>query len=372
MSLEFAWPWLFAALPLPLLVAWLLPRARRSEGGALRVPFYAALRAGPAAEPALPSRPRLLLAVLAWLLLVTAAARPQLVGESVQVPLTGRSLMLAVDISGSMENDDMVIGDRRVTRLTAVKAVASDFIEQRRGDHIGLILFGRQAYLQAPLTYDRETVRRLLGEAQVGLAGKETAIGDAIGLAVKRLREQPAGNRVLILLTDGANTAGSIDPLKAADLAAQEGIRIYTIGVGADERIVQGLFGPRRIAAGELDEATLKAIADRTGGRYFRARDLRSLQRIYALLDRIEPISEQSESFRPVEEIYLWPLALALLVTVLLALGETAVVARIAIAARGEAGESDENRRSTPAAGIHSRSSASGGPTAPATPPEAA
>ena len=234
--------------------------------------------------------------------------------------------MLAVDISGSMESEDMVIGNRQVTRLTAVKAVASDFIEQRKGDHIGLILFGSQAYLQAPLTYDRETVRQLLSEAQVGLAGKETAIGDAIGLAVKRLRKQPASNRVLILLTDGANTTGSVDPLKAADLAAQEGIRIYSIGVGADERIVQGLFGPRRFASGDLDEVTLKVIADKTGGRYFRARDIRSLQQIYALLDKIEPISEEIESFRPVEEIYYWPLDLVLLLSTLLALGNSGLL----------------------------------------------
>jgi len=322
MIIEFAWPWLFAALPLPLL-AMLLPRAEEEPGPALRIPFYAALRQGLAGDDRRPSRLRLGLALLAWLLLVTAAARPQLVGESIEVPLSGRSLMLAVDISGSMENDDMVIGDRRVTRLLAVKAVASDFIEQRKGDHIGLILFGRQAYLQAPLTYDRKTVRQLLGEAQVGLAGKETAIGDAIGLAVKRLRRQPETNRVLILLTDGANTAGTVDPLKAADLAAQEGIRIYTIGVGADERVIQGLFGPRRVASGELDETTLKAIAEKTGGRYFRARDIRSLQQIYALLDEIEPISEESESFRPVEEIYGWPLGLALLLSLLLALGSS-------------------------------------------------
>jgi Ca-activated chloride channel family protein len=321
MTIEFAWPWLFTALTLPLLVAILLPRAREARGPALRIPFFAALRQGMVNEERRPSRLRLLLAMLAWLLLVTASARPQLVGESIRIPLSGRSLMLAVDISGSMENDDMVIGNQRVTRLLAVKAVASDFIEQRKGDHIGLILFGRQAYLQAPLTYDRETVRQLLSEAQVGLAGKETAIGDAIGLAVKRLREQPESNRVLILLTDGANTAGTVDPLKAADLAAQERIRIYTIGVGADERVVQGLFGPRRVTSGNLDEVSLRAIANKTGGRYFRARDIRSLQQIYALLDEIEPVSEERESFRPVEEIYGWPLGLALLLSLLLALG---------------------------------------------------
>jgi Ca-activated chloride channel family protein len=228
--------------------------------------------------------------------------------------------MLAVDISGSMEADDMLLGNRRADRLSAVKVVAGEFINRREGDRLGLILFGRNAYLQAPLTFDRTTVRTLLMEAAIGLAGKETAMGDAVGLAVKRLREQAQENRVLILLTDGANTAGAVDPLKAADLAAQEGIRIYTIGVGADERLVQGLFGPRRVRGSDLDEATLKAMSSKTGGRYFRARDTQALQAIYQLLDRLEPAAEEEKIFRPVDELYTWPLGAALLVTMLIGL----------------------------------------------------
>ena len=227
--------------------------------------------------------------------------------------------MLAVDISGSMQTEDMVINGRPVMRLTAVKMVAGEFVEQREGDRLGLILFGDQAYLQTPLTFDRRTLHILLNEAAIGLAGKSTAIGDAIGLAVKRLRGQPEKNRVLILLTDGTNTAGSVDPLKAADLAASEGVRIYTIGVGADDMMP----GPFRMLLGagrELDEASLQAIAQKTGGRYFRARDTRSLQQIYALLDEIEPVSEDEQSYRPVEELYAWPLALALLLSLLTAL----------------------------------------------------
>jgi Ca-activated chloride channel family protein len=215
-------------LPLPLLVAWFLPRAPEMQGTALRVPFYAALSRIAAGRQAPASRRRLLLAVLAWVLLVCAAARPQFAGPPVRLLVTGRDLLLAVDISGSMETEDMQLGERVTDRLTAVKAVAGAFIEQRQGDRLGLILFGDQAYLQTPLTFDRETVRTLLNEAAIGLAGKSTAIGDAIGLAVKRLRERPAENRVLILLTDGANTSGSVDPLKAADLAAREGVRIYS------------------------------------------------------------------------------------------------------------------------------------------------
>ncbi len=320
MNIEFAWPWAFAALPLPLLSAWLLPRAPEQTGAALRMPFYAALRGALGSTRSARSRLRLWLATLAWLCLVVAAARPQYLGEPVQLPITGRDLLLAVDISGSMEIEDMVLGRKVATRLRAVKAVAGDFIERRKGDRLGLILFGDQAYLQTPLTFDRDTVHTQLDEAAIGLAGKRTAIGDAIGLAVKRLRNQPQENRVLILLTDGTSNAGSVEPLRAADIAAAEGVRIYTIGVGADERIVQGLFGSQRVTNTDLDEKTLQAIAEKTGGRYFRARDIRGLQEIYQLLDELEPVSTDQEVFRPVHELYSWPLSVALLLSVLMAL----------------------------------------------------
>lgn len=319
MNIEFAWPWLFAALPLPLL-ALLLPRAASATPAALRFPFYEALQPSLQTHAGQRSRLRLILAVLAWLLLVLAAARPQLIGETVHLPVSGRSLMLAVDISGSMQNEDMQINGRRLSRLTAVKLVAGEFIEKRKGDRLGLILFGDEAYLQAPLTFDRSTVRTLLNEAQIGLAGKQTAIGDAIGLAIKRLRKEPARNRILILLTDGANTAGNVDPLKAADLAAREGVRIYTIGIGQGEMQVRTPFGLRRIATGDLDEASLKAIAEKTGGRYFRAHNTAQLAKIYALLDRIEPVSKDEQTWRPVDELYFWPLGAALLLSVLIAL----------------------------------------------------
>jgi len=320
MNLEFAWPWLLITLPLPLLVALSLPRAQASPPAALRVPFYAALTQSLARPARHRSRLYVLLAAIAWLFLVLAAARPQWIGETLHLPVSGRSLMLAVDISGSMQTEDMLIDGHQVMRLTAVKHVAADFIGQRTGDQLGLILFGDQAYLQAPLTFDRHTVSTLLDEAAIGLAGKSTAIGDAIGLAIKRLREQPQQNRVLILLTDGANTAGSVEPLKAADLAASEAVRIYTIGIGADSMLVRTPFGTRRVASSDLDEATLQAIADKTGGRYFRARDTESLQEIYALLDAMEPVSEDDQSYRPVDELYAWPLGGALLISLLLAL----------------------------------------------------
>jgi len=320
MSLEFALPLVFAILPLPLFIAKLIPRAPVADGPALRLPFYQALHASVGEGRMTRSRLRVLLATLAWLLLVVAAARPQFIGEPVQLPVSGRDLLLAVDISGSMEEQDMMLADKVATRLMAVKIVAGNFIERREGDRLGLILFGDQAYLQTPLTFDRKTTNIQLHEAAIGLAGKRTAIGDAIGLAVKRLRDQPQANRVLILLTDGANTAGTVDPQKAADIAASEGVRIYTIGVGADERVVRGLFGQRRVANNELDEPVLMAIAEKTGGRYFRARDIAALEEIYQLLDEFEPVSQEEETFRPVRELYMWPAGVALLLSLVLAI----------------------------------------------------
>ena len=319
MNIEFAWPLSLLALPLPVLAAWLIPRAPEAGGGAVRLPFYAALTSVAGEGRAVRSRLRLVLAILAWLLLVTAALRPQFLGDPVQLPVSGRDLLLAVDISGSMETQDMQLGRQVTDRLTAVKAVAGEFIERRQGDRLGLILFGDQAYLQAPLTFDRDTVRVLLNEAAIGLAGKSTAIGDAIGLAVKRLRDQPQQNRVLILLTDGANTAGSVDPQRAAELAASEGVRVYTLGVGADTMTVRSLFGTRQVRNTELDEGALRSIADKTAGRYFRARDIEGLEEIYQLLDELEPASEDEEIFRPVHELYMWPLAGAVLLSMLIA-----------------------------------------------------
>ena len=327
MTIEFAWPLSLLALPLPLLAAWLLPRAPEIAGSALRLPFYAALTAVAGAQRAVRSRLRLVFAVLAWLLLVAAALRPQFLGDPVQLPVSGRDLLLAVDISGSMATQDMQLGQQLADRLTAVKVVAGEFIKRRQGDRLGLILFGDQAYLQAPLTFDRDTVRVLMNEAAIGLAGKSTAIGDAIGLAVKRLREQPQSNRVLILLTDGANTAGSVDPQRAAELAASVGVRVYTIGVGADSMAVRSLFGTRQVRNTELDEAALINIADKTGGRYFRARDIAGLEEIYQLLDELEPASEDEELFRPVHELYMWPLAAAVLLSMLIALSSRGLLA---------------------------------------------
>ena len=261
---------------------------------------------------------------MSWILLVLAAAKPERIGDELDVPVSGRNLMLAVDLSGSMDAKDFELGNRRVDRLTATKAVAGDFINRREGDRIGLILFGERAYLQVPLTLDRETVNILLLEAFIGLAGEKTAIGDAITLAVKRIHDQggAGGEQVLILLTDGANTAGEIDPIKAAELAQQIGLRIYTIGIGAEQMVVSSITGGMRRVnpSADLDEATLTEIASLTGGRYFRAKDTAGLQDIYRLLDEFEPVAEPEAGFRPITSLYYWPLAGAFVLSSFLAL----------------------------------------------------
>ncbi|WP_305804111.1 VWA domain-containing protein [Stenotrophomonas sp. YIM B06876] len=307
----FAWPWLWLALPLPLLMRWWPTRSGATP--ALQVPYaLQQLRTVAAARPGSGPRLRSLLLWLAWFCLCMAAARPQQLGEAVEPPQQARQMMLAVDLSGSMSEPDMQLGGRVVDRLTAAKAVLADFLERRQGDRIGLLVFGQRAYPLTPLTADHASVREQLRDAVVGLAGRETALGDAIALSVKRLREQPQGQRVLILLTDGVNTAGVLEPLKAAELAKAEGVRVYTIAFGGSNDF--SLFGVQ-IAADEdpIDEQTLTRIAAETGGRFFRAQDTQQLAGIYAELDRLEPVQQAGPALRPRIERYAWPLALALL-----------------------------------------------------------
>jgi Ca-activated chloride channel family protein len=317
---QLEWPQVLLVIPLPLLVYLALPARPLQQQAALRVPVIDDFRFGATqADEIKPHRWRQWLSLLAWLLMVLAASRPQWLGESIAIPVSGRDLMLAVDLSDSMRTGDFKIGDQQVNRLQATKQVASKFIERRRGDRLGLILFGTQAYLQAPLTFDNKTVNRLLQESAIGLAGERTAIGDAIGLAIKRLDLESDSSRVLILMTDGANTAGEVTPLKAAQLAAGRGLKIYTIGIGADEQIETTWFGIRRTnPSAQLDEKTLRAIARLSGGRYFRARDSEELAHIYGLLDELEPLPRDTQNLRPIQALFMWPLALALLCAALL------------------------------------------------------
>ncbi|MFT6406922.1 MAG: Ca-activated chloride channel family protein [Arenicella sp.] len=319
--LSWQWPYLLALLPLPLIVRW-LTRGDDASASAIQVPFFDSLQDLEQSQVS-PQASNWLKALLLWLVwasLLTAVARPTWVGEPVNLPQDRRDLMLAVDISRSMEQQDMLINKQYTNRITAVKAVVGEFVEQRASDRLGLILFGQQAYLQTPLTFDSKTVNQQLQEAQPGFAGNSTAIGDAIGLAIKRLRGRPTDSRVLILLTDGANTAGT-DPIQAAAIAAEAEIRIHTVGVGADEIISRSFFGRRQKInpSSDLDEATLKAIADKTGGQYFRARDPKELQQIYAEIDKLEPIPDE-QTFRPTRSLLHWPLSVTLGLSLLLML----------------------------------------------------
>lgn len=311
--LEFEWPWLFALVPLPLLVRYLLKPARTADA-ALRVPFLDDFAGGNSGQPlkGLFNAAMLFMAFIAWLALLSAAARPQWLGEPVELPVKGRDIMLAVDLSRSMKERDFRLGNSRVDRLTATRSVARQFIERRKGDRIGLILFGTQAYLQAPLTFDRKTVATLLDEALINIAGKSTAIGDAIGLAVKRLRDKE-GDRILILLSDGENTAGVIHPLKAAELAAEEGLKIYTIGIGPDQHGGDSFYGMRMGGVrGGVDVRTLTRVAEITGGRYFHASNTEELVQIYDLINELEPVESEVRVYRPVEALFYWPLGVAI------------------------------------------------------------
>lgn len=307
--LELGWPWLFALLPLPLIAARMLPRARGLISTALHLPHLGVALPQQAEVSAVPWLRRAF-ALLAWALLVLAAARPQWLGAPEDVPRSGRDLLLAVDTSGSMSIEDMQLGGQPAPRFAAIQAIATDFIHRREGDRVGLILFGTRAYLLVPLTFDLKTVGKQLTDSTIGLAGRETAIGDAVGLAVKRLRDRPENQRVMVLLTDGVNTSGELDPNKAIDLAAANKVRIYTIGIGADAMRVSSMFGSRVVnPSADLDEKMLSTMADKTGGRYFRARNSEELADIYRSIDKLEPAADTKQSLRPVDELYWLPLA---------------------------------------------------------------
>lgn len=316
--LTIAWPWLLILLPLPL-IFW-RQQTVQVDGSRLQLPGISETGKTVISANIRQSRKRYW---LMWILLVFAISRPQWLGDPIELPSQGRDLMVAVDLSGSMQIEDMVINSKTVDRFTLIQHVVSDFIERRKGDRIGLILFADHAYLQAPLTQDRRSVAQFLKEAQIGLVGKQTAIGEAIALAVKRFDKMDESNRVLILLTDGSNNAGNITPEQATEIAANRKVTIYTIGVGADVMERRTLFGVERINPSvDMDEKQLQHIADMTHGRYFRARNSQELEQIYQEIDKLEPVSRDQLSYRPQADLFYWPLALALLTSLWIVLGQ--------------------------------------------------
>jgi Ca-activated chloride channel family protein len=312
--LGFEWWWALLLLPLPLLARNLLPAAPRVDT-ALAVPLLHHYRFTDSTISKLASRVPRICFWLFWLCLLVAASRPFWLAEPLSRTVSGRDLMLAVDISGSMSETDMTINSKAASRIEVLKVVVDRFIKRREGDRLGLILFGTNAYSYVPLTFDLQTLSTLLADISTGLAGRHTAIGDAIGLAVKTMREQEAEHKVLVLVTDGSNTAGFENPIIAAQAARRHGLTIYTIGVGTDAQTLSHTYGQRNIPTGvALNERVLGQIADVTGGEYFRATNAAALERIYLALDRLEPVEYQYQSHRPRQELFLLPLAAGMVV----------------------------------------------------------
>ncbi len=310
---EFDLPWMFVLLPAPLLVWWLLP-AYRERQESVRVPFFEKVAAVTGVEPSrggvLLRRSILqgLIAPLVWVLIVTALARPQYVEPPIEKIESARDLMLAVDLSGSMDTPDMLDAEgQRIQRLDAVKFVLDDFISRRKGDRLGVIVFGNQAFLQAPFTLDHDLVRALLKQTRPRLAGPQTMIGDAIGLTIKTFESSQAKDRVLVLLTDGNDSGSKVPPRKAADIAAGKDITIHTVAVG----------DPSSTGEAEMDLETLEAIANITGGTAFRADDREQLEEIYRRIDALTPIDIETVSYRPTRPLYHWPLGAAVVLTLL-------------------------------------------------------
>lgn len=310
--IHFVWPWLLLLLPLPLVVRRWLPKAEPSLAGAIRLPFCAELMVLQQEAGGTTGR-RLLLPWLTWVLLVLAVARPVWVGEDQPRLASGRDLMLLVDVSGSMRQMDFAREGEQLDRLDLVKESALRFLEGRAGDRVGLILFGSRPHLRAPPTWDHAALRQLVEEAEIALAGESTAIGDAVGLAIKHLRELDARSRVVVLITDGANNEGNIDPRQAARLAAAEGIRIYTIGIGRPETPAPNPWSVWSTEGSErFEKEVLTDMAALTGGRFLHALDARALDEALQTIDQLEPALDQGQHLHLALPLHPWLLGAAL------------------------------------------------------------
>ncbi|SHO51212.1 VWA domain-containing protein [Desulfopila aestuarii] len=314
--LIFAYPWLLFLAPLPWLIRMLLP-PRREKPVALRVPFgdriQAATLAGSSVSQVARSKGQLIFKIFLWLLVLVALARPQLLEPPVTKELPTRDLLLLVDLSSSMSQEDFTNArEEKVDRLTAVKEVLGDFLSQRQGDRVGLVVFGDAPFLQTPFTIDLDLSRQLLDEAAIGMAGPRTAFGDAIGLGLTLFAESDAPAKTIIALTDGNDTASQVPPVEASRVAMARGIRIHTVAIG----------DPTTIGEDKLDEETLRNVAETAGGKYFFAGDRKQLAGIYAELDKIETRQVDTISHRPTRDLYYWVLLLLLIAS----LGEKTVL----------------------------------------------
>ncbi|MGI9523747.1 MAG: VWA domain-containing protein [Hyphomicrobiaceae bacterium] len=308
--IELAYPWFLALLPLPWFV-WRFVPPYRHRVAALRVPFFHRIARASGVEPqagSIITSTRTVEAAAAigmWCLVILALARPERVGEPIEIAKAARDMVLAIDISGSMDEKDFKSKEgKRLQRLAAVKNVVGDFIEARKGDRVALIVFGSKAFVQAPFTEDLRTVRELLEETEVGMAGPHTVIGDAIGLAIRTFESSKIDQRLIVLLSDGEDTGSRMTPINAAAIAARNGVEIFTIGVG----------DPDGTGEYRIDTETLKEIADRTGGEFFFADDVFGLEAIYKRIEEMAPRKVETQSFRPRDSLVHWPLAAAFIV----------------------------------------------------------
>ncbi|TMV09048.1 VWA domain-containing protein [Ruegeria sediminis] len=295
MTLSLAFPWAFLLLPAPF-IAWRFLPPYRTTSQAIRIPFFREVSEATGLTPREGSvvlirrRLQVATAILCWLLVLTGLARPELLGQRVTVEKAARDLALAVDLSGSMDERDMKDSDGQPQqRLQVVKDVVADFVSQRDGDRIGLIVFGTKAYVQTPFTEDLETVAQMLDDTRVGMAGPDTAIGDAIGLAIHTFETSEVEQRLLVLLSDGADNASRMSPVNAAEIAAQEGVTIYTIGVG----------DPSGSGNDKVDLDALQDIARRANGDFYYGFDQEGLARIYNEIDRLNPRITETVTFQP-------------------------------------------------------------------------
>jgi len=310
-NVGFIWPWMIAFLPLPWLIRPFLKPAQQKQIPLLAPHLVSRLRVNQSVQPLQkPSADGLRLPLLflaLWLMLLLAAMRPVWFLTPTPFESTGRDMLLSVDLSGSMEKPDMLLNGRNVDRLVALKSVVDDFIAQRQGDRMGLIVFGTEAFMVSPLTYDLSAIQQLLQETQIGMAGNNTAIGDSIGLAIKHLQGVRNNKAVLVLLTDGSNNAGAVEPLDAAIKAADMGLVIHTIAFGNVDS------GRTRVL--DIDTETLDKIAELTGGESFVASQTQQLAEIYKRINEIESTQFTLNQFRARTELFSWPLGLALLLS---------------------------------------------------------
>lgn len=269
------------------------------------------------------SKVPMVLSIAAWLFLLSALARPVWLGEPISVPMEHRDVMLVVDLSGSMDIEDMSGGgDEAISRMSAMKSVLVDFVRRREGDRLGLVLFADHGYLHTPLTLDIRNLEQQIEQLTLGLVGYMTAIGEGVAIATKTFIDSEAPQRVMILLSDGSNTIGAVEPMAAAELAKDSNVTIYSIGLGAESMMVENAFGELHETnpSWDLDESLLTDIAELTGGQYFRARNKDELTEVYSLIDGLEPISDTEQTWQPRDDLYPYPLFCTLVLMVMLAL----------------------------------------------------